>query len=251
MADKGDPQLDLKKRARRRLVGSAALALIAAIVLPLVMDQEPRPVKNEVKIRVAGETPPAPATVAQASVPASVPAPSAPATPAVPTPAPRLNTAPSAPQAVAPVVPVTPNFSAKAAEKPAEKPADKPVKPQEKPKTDKANTEKPAAKEDYKRAEAMLNGTDPEVLKPAAPPAENKKPGPKAIQVGVYSDEEHVKRLRVKITELGYKTAVEKVHTAKGDKFRLKTGPFGDQAAAEKAQARLAKIGLNGNILGH
>ena len=33
MAD-SDSQLDLKKRARRRLVGSAALALTAAIVLP-------------------------------------------------------------------------------------------------------------------------------------------------------------------------------------------------------------------------
>lgn len=39
MAD--DENLELKKRSRRRLVGAAALALIAAIVLPMVMDDEP------------------------------------------------------------------------------------------------------------------------------------------------------------------------------------------------------------------
>ena len=37
-----DGQLELKKRARRRLVGAAALALLAAVVLPMVMDHEPR-----------------------------------------------------------------------------------------------------------------------------------------------------------------------------------------------------------------
>ncbi len=33
--------LELKKRSRRRLVGAAALALVAAIILPMVMDDEP------------------------------------------------------------------------------------------------------------------------------------------------------------------------------------------------------------------
>ena len=37
-----DAQLELKKRARRRLVGAAALAVLAAIVLPMVMDQAPK-----------------------------------------------------------------------------------------------------------------------------------------------------------------------------------------------------------------
>ena len=42
-----DAQTDLKKRARRRLVGAAALALFAVIVLPMIMDPEPKPVGEE------------------------------------------------------------------------------------------------------------------------------------------------------------------------------------------------------------
>ncbi len=54
MAD-NDSQIDLKKRARRRLVGSAALALAAAIVLPMVMDHEPRPASQDVQIRIPSQ----------------------------------------------------------------------------------------------------------------------------------------------------------------------------------------------------
>ncbi|MDR2261444.1 MAG: SPOR domain-containing protein [Azoarcus sp.] len=52
--------LEIKKRARRRLVGAAALALLAVIVLPLAMDGEaPPPVPDmQVSIPERGETPP-------------------------------------------------------------------------------------------------------------------------------------------------------------------------------------------------
>ena len=47
-----DGQLELKKRARRRLVGAAALALLAAVVLPMVMDHEPRQPAQDVQITI-------------------------------------------------------------------------------------------------------------------------------------------------------------------------------------------------------
>ncbi|MBI4997662.1 MAG: SPOR domain-containing protein [Rhodocyclales bacterium] len=50
-----DGQLDLKKRARRRLVGAAALALLAAIVLPMVMDHEPRQPAQDVQVRIPSQ----------------------------------------------------------------------------------------------------------------------------------------------------------------------------------------------------
>lgn len=50
-----DEQLALKKRARRRLVGAAALALLAAIVLPMVMDHEPRPANPDIQIRIPSQ----------------------------------------------------------------------------------------------------------------------------------------------------------------------------------------------------
>lgn len=42
----------LKKRARRRLIGAAALALLAAIVLPMVMDHQPAPTLKDIQVRI-------------------------------------------------------------------------------------------------------------------------------------------------------------------------------------------------------
>jgi DedD protein len=50
-----DAQTELKKRARRRLVGAVALALLAAIVLPMVMDQEPGPTAPDIQILIPSQ----------------------------------------------------------------------------------------------------------------------------------------------------------------------------------------------------
>lgn len=275
MAEKGDSQLDLKKRARRRLVGAGTLALLAAIVLPMVMDQEPRPLKGEVKIRVPGqERAPRPQEAAPVAAPlpaeAAQQAVSAPAAPVAPvTSIQSAKPAAVAPLPVAPLAtinpptPAKPAPAAKAPAKPADKPAEKPtphvaekspektVAKPEKPVPEKAKQPpKAVALSDQARAEALLNGADPDTLKPAAKAAEEKHAGPKTVQVGVYSEPDRVSRLRVKITELGYKTAIETVHTPKGDKIRLRAGPFPSREAAEKAQARLKTIGLNGAVSG-
>lgn len=42
----------LKKRARRRLIGAAALAMLAAIVLPMVMDHQPAPPLRDIQVRI-------------------------------------------------------------------------------------------------------------------------------------------------------------------------------------------------------
>lgn len=42
----------LKKRARRRLIGAAALALFAAIVLPMVMDHQPPAPLKDIQVRI-------------------------------------------------------------------------------------------------------------------------------------------------------------------------------------------------------
>ena len=53
--DDNDAQSLLKKRARRRLVGAVAFASVVAVVLPMVMDHQPRQVVNEVEIRIPGQ----------------------------------------------------------------------------------------------------------------------------------------------------------------------------------------------------
>lgn len=42
----------MKKRARRRLIGAVALALFAAIILPMVMDHQPAPPLKDIQIRI-------------------------------------------------------------------------------------------------------------------------------------------------------------------------------------------------------
>ncbi|MBY0571744.1 MAG: SPOR domain-containing protein [Burkholderiaceae bacterium] len=47
-----DPILPEKKRARRRLIGAMALALAAIIGLPMILDSEPKPLADDVNIRI-------------------------------------------------------------------------------------------------------------------------------------------------------------------------------------------------------
>ena len=48
----------LRVRARRRLIGAAALLLIAAIVVPMLLDPAPRPVSDDIAIDIPSEKAP-------------------------------------------------------------------------------------------------------------------------------------------------------------------------------------------------
>jgi DedD protein len=43
---------ELKRRARRRLVGAVVLALAAAVILPLLLESDPKPLGDDVSIRI-------------------------------------------------------------------------------------------------------------------------------------------------------------------------------------------------------
>ncbi len=82
-----DEELQLKKRARRRLVGAIALVLLIIVFLPMVLDSEPRPRNEDVAISIPpisnpesipnSSLPAAPASLPQPQV-AGMPAPAAP-----------------------------------------------------------------------------------------------------------------------------------------------------------------------------
>jgi DedD protein len=50
-----DAQTELKRRARRRLIGASALALLAVVVLPMVMDHDPRPPAQDIQVRIPSQ----------------------------------------------------------------------------------------------------------------------------------------------------------------------------------------------------
>jgi DedD protein len=47
-----DEELQLKKSARRRLVGAIALVLIVVVFLPMFLDNEPRPLSQDIAINI-------------------------------------------------------------------------------------------------------------------------------------------------------------------------------------------------------
>ena len=65
----------LRRRGRRRLVGAVALVLLAAIVLPMVFDPEPKPGAPPVSVRIPGEDDANFAPKAQAPAVAAAPTP--------------------------------------------------------------------------------------------------------------------------------------------------------------------------------
>ncbi|HJV93156.1 MAG TPA: SPOR domain-containing protein [Azonexus sp.] len=234
-----DAQLQLKKRARRRLVGAVAFVSVVAVVLPTVMDHEPRQAVQDVEIRIPGqdEKPFAPKfAVAPVEKPANKPAEAVVAKPAVEVPEPKPVAQPTAR--------VVESTKDKPAEKPVDKPAPKPEKTPEKPVTKPADkvAEKPAAKEgDAKRAAAILAGQAAEA-KPAA------KSGEFLVLIGAFSNEANVKTLKAKLSEQGIKTFSEPLDTPQGKKTRVRAGPFASREAADKALEKMRRIGVSGVV---
>lgn len=47
-----DEELQLKRRARRRLIGAVVLVAAIVVVLPMVLDTEPRPISQNITVRI-------------------------------------------------------------------------------------------------------------------------------------------------------------------------------------------------------
>lgn len=110
-----DEELNLRRKARRRLIGAIALTLAVVVILPMVLDSEPKPTAQDIDLRI-----PAPDKVGE-FVPGQVTPPEAPEMPAADEPpAPAASAVEAAPVVAqtAPVLP--PPATAKPAAKAAE-----------------------------------------------------------------------------------------------------------------------------------
>ena len=240
MSDSPDVHLQLKKRARRRLVGAVAFAGLAAIVLPMVMDEEPKQQVQDVQIRIPGQdqTPFNPKVAKplagneKALVEEKLEA--APVSPPIATVSKPVATPVSKPvenmPEKAPEKPVEKKKIEKTSEKKVEKPAEKPVE-----KTVKANGN------DSQRVTAILSG------KVAEAAAANGS-GQYVILIGAFSNPANVKQLQTKIGELGVKVFTESLDAPEGKKTRVRAGPFPSKEAADKALDKMKRIGVNGVV---
>lgn|SRR5512135_1228879 len=248
MAEK-DAQLELKKRARRRLVGAVALALLAAIVVPMVMDQEPQPPNQDIQVRIPSRDSPFNAQV-QPLQPALPHPPQTSPPPAEKAPAPveasGKEVAGSGPSAKGPSrpsepvhskAPDRPTAAASKERHPVKTVAEPTVKPVENPmekaaaKPDQARESRPNAKADEARARAILDATDQFV-----------------VQLGVFAEAANVRKVQARVKAEGYNSFVEPMRTAAGVKTRVRAGPFASREAAEKARDKLKRGGLDGIV---
>jgi DedD protein len=215
-----DLENDLRKRARRRLLGAIALALTAAIVLPVVMDHEPRPPAQDIVVRIPARdsVPALTSPVAAESADHDVLIPPAPPDSETATP-PGLDEARQAPQAPPVPAPIVKPLPSK-----AEAPATGSPKPA---------TLKVSPSVDASRAAALLDARTSSF----------------ALQLGVFSDAANVAKLRARAKELGFPTFTENVKLADGQtRTRVKVGPFATRAAAEAAQRKLEGAGLRSMV---
>ena len=262
-----DPVLPEKKRARRRLVGAIALALLVAVGLPMLLDSEPKPLSTDIDIRIPSKdksAEPAAAHASAAPVAASaaldggeeiVAEPSKLSKPAAtPTPTPAPKAVVAAPPPVAevklPAEPVKPKDTVKSEPKVAKaehKPEVKELKPEAKaePKVAEAKPAavKPAAKDDgaqsaddAARAMAILEGKP---VKPADAPQKI------VYQVAALATQDKADELLAKLKGAGIKSFTHK--SASDELIRVRIGPFASKEEAAQAHAKLAKLGLSGN----
>jgi DedD protein len=232
-----DEELQLRKRARRRLVGAIALVTVIAVFLPMVLDHEPRPVSQDVSIQI-----PSP----NAGVFTSKIVPVVPAAPGA-KPASEATAKPDAPagaeapaQATPPAKSEAPKVAAASAPKPAaQAPAppenDTEAAPPKKPQSQPKQADKPKAAEKPKAVEK---------IKPVA----NGVAG-YVVQVAALNDADKAKQMREQIAAAGFKAYTEVVPTAKGNVTRVRAGPFATREDADKARDKLKGMGLNGNVI--
>lgn len=97
--------------------------------------------------------------------------------------------------------------------------------------------------DDSARALAILEG------KPAAKLADEGG-GRFAVQVAALATQEKVNELQSRLTEAGLRSQAQKGTTAAGGSIiRVRVGPFGSRDEAEKARAKLQKLGLSGSLV--
>lgn len=262
----------MRVRARHRLIGAAVLVLMGVVGFPLLFDTQPRPIPVDIQIDIPDKNKTAPLQMPVAQTPPH--AADVPVTSAVPVAPPAISrVVPAKPQAagdtkVSAAASLDPEEQlvspeavksnakspvAKVASKPASKPEPKPIvkpEPRLEVKTENKPEPKPDAKveaqvdakaDDGARAKSLLEGKDQ-----AKSGAEEHR---YVIQVGAFADAAKAQEARMKLERAGLKTYTHVAETKEGPRTRVRVGPFGNRAEAEKVASKVKTLSLPAAIL--
>lgn len=218
--------IDQKKRARRRLVGAVALALLAVIVLPMILDEDPQAPARDIQVtmpdtdaagfrsRPIGTRPDSTAEAMADSLELSA------GEEVI-----ELSTPPVVmPQTDAPVQAPPPPPAQPTPPPPPVTPTPRPAEPA-RPVVDEAD-----------RVKAILEGR--------AGPRASIGPG-FMVQVGAFAEPHKADALRRELADKGFPVVVE----TSGGMSRVRVGPFATRVEAEQGEARLSAIGRAGVVI--
>jgi DedD protein len=259
----------MRRRARQRLLGAAVLVLIGVVGFPLLFDTQPRPIAVDIPIEIPDRTKAKPLVLPAAPAPAPAPtsgggktsgATVAPANDGIITEAADGTELP--PGKVAALTPApeiksepVPEPDGRSAPRPEAKPE---PKPEPKPKTEakaeaKPAAPKPAPTDDGARARALLEGKTPTSTSTSTPtptkPAAADESGRFVVQVGAFADLDKAREVRQKLEKAGFKTYTNVARTADGERTRVRVGPFGTRAEADRAAGRVKGLSLPAAVL--
>ncbi len=224
---RGDPAATLRTRARRRLIGAAALLLAVAVVLPMLLDKEPRPVPDAIPLDIPSDKTPFAPRLALPPPPESGAAPVAPMPDA--TPVPDKHDEPTSEG----------DRTETAAKTPEKGDAKAPPKA-----STTAGAKGAARAADEARARAILEGRTAVV--PAAPV----KNGKYVLQAAALGSEAAARELSTRLKKAGFATFTERTETKDGVRYRVRLGPYATRDEAERVRARLRAIGIDASVVG-
>jgi DedD protein len=255
---------EMKRKARRRLVGAIVLALAAAIIVPMLLEKEPRPLGDDVSVQIppvdegrfvnrltgkAEDAKPLPKADAKstAGVAASKSEPKAeiPAPAAVPV---DVAVAPApASTAVTASEPITPRKSVTDAEQRVVLPSAKSA-PKAEAKTPSApkNEPKPAPKAET--AAAPEPKSEVKSAPAGDPAAASAKAEGFVVQLAAFADDKGANALANKLKKSGYAAFVQPVETSRGTLWRVRVGGYGARPEAEAARVALKGEGYSGIV---
>ncbi|GAA4348847.1 hypothetical protein GCM10023165_35070 [Variovorax defluvii] len=265
----------MRRRARHRLLGAAVLVLVGVVGFPLLFDTQPRPVSVDIPIEIPDRNKTKPLTLPAQPAPTTSTAPApAPAAPVATRPsssemitemADGTEVPPSRPAPGAPPVETKPARVAEA--KPEPKPEARPeAKAESKPKAEAKAEPRPDPKPDAKaetktaaktaddgvRARALLEGKSAAAAAAKATtstPAPADESGRFVVQVGAFADADKAREVRQKLEKAGFKTYTHVAKTADGERTRVRVGPFGTRAEADKAAGKVKGLSLSAAVL--
>lgn len=262
---------DLRRRARRRLVGAIVLALSAAVFVPMLLESEPRPLGEDVSVKIppvdngkfvnklnakggsdTAKAAPGKAEMPKADTPkAEMPkadAPKADAAPADPAailaggptnvPSPVPANAPPAGTATDSSAPAAPRKSLAEAEQKVLSAAGKAPTAAPTPTPVTAVAPKAATPVEAPQAEP-----------PKAEPAKVATDSPGfSVQLAAFTDDKGANSLVNKLTKAGYVAYVEPVTNSRGTMWRVRVGPFPAREAAVASREKLKGDGYSGIV---